>query len=92
METAQLAQLADQVRTHVHSSASASGHWAVAAGRLASLPAHPMSVGRIIFLAVLVLFFCSLFVGAYIWMRRPDFGQLERGQGKRTPEGPAGPG
>jgi hypothetical protein len=34
-----------------------------------------MSPLRVIFLIVLVLFFCSLFIGSYIWMRRPGFGQ-----------------
>jgi hypothetical protein len=53
----------------VHSLASA-------AGRLSTLPQHPMSHLRIIFLVVLVVFFCSLFIGSYIWMRRPGFGQL----------------
>jgi hypothetical protein len=37
---------------------------------------HAMSHARLIFLVVLVVFFCSLFIGAYIWMRRPNFGQI----------------
>jgi hypothetical protein len=49
---------------------------ASATGRLSTLPQHPMSHLRIIFLIVLVLFFCGLFIGCYIWMRRPSFGQL----------------
>jgi hypothetical protein len=67
-----------------------SAHLAAAAGRLNALPQHPMSHLRVIFLAVLVAFFCSLFIGSYIWMRRPNFGQLEGGRGKvkhpRPPE------
>jgi hypothetical protein len=54
---------------------------AAATGRLSTLPHHPMSALRITFLVVLVLFFCSLFIGSYIWMRRPNFGQLEGGRG-----------
>jgi hypothetical protein len=75
-----------QLTEHVHSLASA-------AGRLSALPQHPMSPLRIVFLVVLVLFFCSLFIGSYIWMRRPSFGQLEGGRGNargaQTPEGMA---
>jgi hypothetical protein len=36
--------------------------------------APSMTPGRWIFLVVLAVFFCSLFTGAYIWMRRPKFG------------------
>jgi accessory gene regulator protein AgrB len=36
-----------------------------------------LSVARIIFLVSLVVFFTLLFVGAYVWMRRPTFGQHE---------------
>jgi ABC-type Fe3+ transport system permease subunit len=35
-----------------------------------------MSQARVVFLAVLVVFFCTLFIGSYIWMRRPRFGQV----------------
>jgi hypothetical protein len=34
-----------------------------------------MSHAKFIFLVALVVFFIVLFVVAYIWMRRPDFGQ-----------------
>jgi hypothetical protein len=36
---------------------------------------HSLSRGRLIFLVVLVVFFCLLFIASYIWMRRPSFGQ-----------------
>ena len=36
-----------------------------------------MSVARIVFLVSLVVFFTVLFVAAYVWMRRPNFGQQE---------------
>jgi hypothetical protein len=34
-----------------------------------------LSPGRLIFLISLVVFFTVLFVVAYVWMRKPDFGQ-----------------
>ena len=34
-----------------------------------------MSHAKLIFLIALVVFFIVLFVVAYVWMRRPDFGQ-----------------
>ncbi|MFZ0249801.1 MAG: hypothetical protein WAL61_07635 [Acidimicrobiales bacterium] len=34
-----------------------------------------MSHAKFIFLIALVIFFVVLFVAAYVWMRRPDFGQ-----------------
>jgi hypothetical protein len=34
-----------------------------------------MSHAKSIFLIALVIFFVVLFVAAYVWMRRPDFGQ-----------------
>ena len=34
-----------------------------------------MTPGRWIFLVVLAVFFCSLFTGVYVWMRRPRFGE-----------------
>ena len=40
-----------------------------------SLQAHPMSRAKLIFLVALVVFFTCLFIGTYIWMRRPNFGQ-----------------
>jgi hypothetical protein len=49
---------------------------------------HAMSHARLIFLVVLVVFFCSLFIGSYIWMRRPSFGQV----GGRRERGPSQPG
>jgi hypothetical protein len=29
----------------------------------------------VIFLVAIVVTFCALFIGFYVWMRRPDFGQ-----------------
>ena len=43
--------------------------------RVAFVQPHPMSKAKVIFLAILVVFFCVLFMASYIWMRRPDFGQ-----------------
>jgi hypothetical protein len=34
-----------------------------------------MSHAKFIFLIALVIFFIVLFMAAYVWMRRPDFGQ-----------------
>ncbi len=34
-----------------------------------------MSHAKFVFLIALVVFFVVLFVTAYVWMRRPDFGQ-----------------
>jgi hypothetical protein len=34
-----------------------------------------MSHAKFVFLIALVIFFVALFVAAYVWMRRPDFGQ-----------------
>jgi hypothetical protein len=34
-----------------------------------------MSHAKFLFLIALVVFFIVLFVAAYVWMRRPDFGQ-----------------
>jgi hypothetical protein len=50
---------------------------------------HAMSQGRLIFLVVLVVFFCTLFIGSYIWMRRPNFGQI--GGRERRPSEPGAP-
>jgi hypothetical protein len=36
-----------------------------------------LSPARIIFLISLVVFFTVLFVVAYVWMRKPEFGQHE---------------
>jgi hypothetical protein len=43
--------------------------------RLAFVQPQPMSRSRLVFLVVLVVFFCGLFISSYIWMRRPRFGQ-----------------
>ena len=62
-----------------------------------SFPHHPlasfgqiqtqaMSHAKFIFLIALVIFFVVLFVAAYVWMRRPDFGQ----KGGRPIASPAG--
>jgi hypothetical protein len=42
---------------------------------VAMLQSHAMSLGRVIFLVAIVVTFCVLFIGFYVWMRRPDFGQ-----------------
>ncbi len=77
----------------VLSEASASGlglhslQSASPAFRVAFVQPHPMSLGRVIFLVIIVAFFCGLFVGSYIWMRRPRFGQA-RGLTHDFSEGP----
>ncbi len=64
-----------------------SGHLALPASPADSLQRHPftslsaqvqtqaMSHAKFIFLIALVVFFVALFVVAYVWMRRPEFGQ-----------------
>ena len=43
---------------------------------LAMLQSHAaLSLGRVIFLVAIVVTFCALFIGFYVWMRRPGFGQ-----------------
>jgi hypothetical protein len=49
---------------------------AAAVPRVPMLAQHPMSQARVVFLIVLVVFFCALFIGSYIWMRQPTFGQV----------------
>jgi hypothetical protein len=44
-------------------------------GVLGSVQTHGLSQARVIFLVVLVVFFCLLFIVSYVWMRRPTFGQ-----------------
>jgi hypothetical protein len=39
---------------------------------------------EIIFPIAVMLLFCALYVGAYIWMRRPKFGESERAQNRST--------
>ncbi len=56
-------------------------------GILASVQTHALSPARVIFLVVIVVFFCLLFIGSYIWMRRPSFGQ----GGKRPGSGAVQP-
>ena len=41
----------------------------------AQVQTQAMSHAKFIFLIVLVIFFIVLFVVAYVWMRRPGFGQ-----------------
>jgi hypothetical protein len=41
-----------------------------------------MSHAKFVFLIALVIFFVALFVVAYVWMRRPEFGQKA---GRSTP-------
>ncbi|HEY5304448.1 MAG TPA: hypothetical protein VIJ86_10370 [Acidimicrobiales bacterium] len=38
----------------------------------------------VVFPIVMMLLFCSLYAGAYIWMRRPKFGESERNQSGAT--------
>jgi hypothetical protein len=64
-----------------------SGHPAPPASPADSLLRHPftslsaqiqtqaMSHAKFVFLIALVVFFVALFVVAYVWMRRPEFGQ-----------------
>ena len=54
----------------------------VLAGQIQS---QAMSHAKFVFLIALVIFFIVLFVAAYVWMRRPDFGQ----KGGRPASGPA---
>jgi hypothetical protein len=51
-------------------------HLAQSIGQVPALASHPLSHARVVFLVVLVVFFCTLFIGAYVWMRRPSFGQV----------------
>jgi hypothetical protein len=44
-------------------------------GVMGSVQTHALSEARLIFLVILVAFFCLLFIASYIWMRRPSFGQ-----------------
>jgi hypothetical protein len=41
----------------------------------AQIQTQAMSHAKFVFLIALVIFFVVLFVAAYLWMRRPDFGQ-----------------
>jgi hypothetical protein len=75
-----------------------SGHPAPPASPADSLLRHPftslsaqiqtqaMSHAKFVFLIALVVFFVALFVVAYVWMRRPEFGQ-KGGRPKPTPSG-----
>jgi hypothetical protein len=47
------------------------GHY-VLTGQMQS---QTMSHAKFVFLVALVIFFVLLFVAAYVWMRRPEFGQ-----------------
>jgi uncharacterized membrane protein YtjA (UPF0391 family) len=47
-------------------------HHALLTGQIQS---QAMSHAKFVFLIALVIFFVALFVAAYVWMRRPDFGQ-----------------
>jgi hypothetical protein len=58
---------------------------AAAVPRVPMVAQHPMSQARVVFLAVLVFFFCALFIGSYIWMRRPKFGQVGGGRPGPSP-------
>jgi hypothetical protein len=39
------------------------------------IQSQAMSHAKFVFLIALVVFFVALFVAAYVWMRRPEFGQ-----------------
>jgi ABC-type Fe3+ transport system permease subunit len=45
---------------------------------IGQIQSQAMSHAKFIFLIALVVFFVALFVAAYVWMRRPDFGQKGR--------------
>jgi hypothetical protein len=42
---------------------------------IGQIQSQAMSHAKFVFLIALVVFFVALFVAAYVWMRRPDFGQ-----------------
>jgi hypothetical protein len=42
---------------------------------IGQIQTQAMSRAKFVFLIALVIFFVVLFVVAYVWMRRPDFGQ-----------------
>ena len=42
---------------------------------IGQIQTQAMSHAKFVFLIALVIFFVVLFVVAYVWMRRPDFGQ-----------------
>jgi hypothetical protein len=52
------------------------------------IQSQAMSHAKFVFLIALVVFFIALFVAAYVWMRRPDFGQ-KGGRPMPTASGPA---
>jgi hypothetical protein len=52
------------------------------------IQSQAMSHAKFVFLIALVIFFIALFVAAYVWMRRPDFGQ-KGGRPMPTASGPA---
>jgi hypothetical protein len=61
---------------------------------VAMLQPHPLSLGRVIFLVAIVVTFCVLFIGFYVWMRRPAFGQGARARtftGTDCPDPSPGP-
>jgi hypothetical protein len=39
---------------------------------------------EVVFPIIMMLLFCALYIGAYIWMRRPKFGESERAQNRST--------
>ena len=45
---------------------------------IGQIQTQAMSHAKFVFLIALVIFFVVLFVVAYVWMRRPDFGQKGR--------------
>ena len=42
---------------------------------IGQIQSQAMSHAKFVFLIALVVFFVVLFVAAYVWMRRPEFGQ-----------------
>src|SRR5580704_6333074 len=53
---------------------------------IGQIQTQAMSHAKFVFLIALVIFFVVLFVVAYVWMRRPEFGQ-KGGRPKPTPSG-----
>jgi hypothetical protein len=52
------------------------------------IQSQAMSHAKFIFLIALVVFFIALFVAAYVWMRRPEFGQKGRHHARPTASDP----
>jgi hypothetical protein len=57
---------------------------AAATSKVVTVHTPSMTPGRWIFLVVLAVFFCSLFTGVYVWMRRPTFSEDVAPRGNTT--------